>query len=140
FKEFIAKYPTYKITYHRKNGKNIYSIFHIKQNYIDVSEHCEVKISSINYDKINNPDTYLNISDKCASIVIHGRPWDLFRSRRNKLDLILLQTVQHENYKNQSFVIYIPSDGVPDYFREEFVNLSEYEILKNKIYIVEGND
>lgn len=140
FKEFIAKYPTYKITYHRKNGKNIYSIFHIKQNYIDVSEHCEVKISSINYDYINNPDTYLNISDKCASIVIHVRPWDLFRSRRNKLDLILLQTVQHENYKNQSFVIYIPSDGVPDYFREEFVNLSEYEILKNKIYIVEGND
>lgn len=140
FKEFIVKHPDFKITYNRKNEKNIYSIFPKEQSFINISEECEVQISSINYNFITNPDTYLNICDKCASIIIYINRWDFFRSRRYKLDLILLQTVQHENYKNQSFIIYIPSNGVPDYFKEEFDTLFKYEILKNKIFVVEGND
>jgi len=138
-KEFIKKYPEFKVSYNRKNEKNIYSIFPKEQSYIEVSEQCEVQIDSINYNFITNPDTYLNISDKCASVIIYINKWDLFRSRRHKLDLILLQTVQHENYKNQSFIFYVPSN-LPDYFKEEFDDLFKYDILRDKIFIVEGND
>jgi hypothetical protein len=139
-KEFTSKYPDFKITYNRKNEKNIYSIFPKESQSINISKECEIQISSINYDWLGNPNTYLNICDSCASILIYVNKWDFFRSRRNKLNLILLQTVQHENYKNQNFIIFIPSQNVPDDFKEELNELSQYEILKDKIFIIEGND
>lgn len=139
-KEFTLKYPDLKIIYNRKNEKNVYSIFPKESQSIDVSKECEIQISSMNYNWLSNPDTYLNICDRCATIIIYVNKWDFFRSRRNKLNLILLQTVQHENYKNQNFIIFIPSKNVPDDFKKELNELSEYESLKDKIFIIEGND